>query len=103
MRNIDLVLLLCSVMDELVPLGDGAGVGKYGELITFVSDRPGHDLRYAIDASRIRDELGWEPAETAETGFRKTVQWYLDNKKWWGDILSGDYRLERLGKAKNGN
>ena len=97
MRNIDLVRLLCSLLDDLVPLGSDAKVSKYEELITFVTDRPGHDLRYAIDASRIRDELGWEPAETAETGFRKTVQWYLDNQAWWQNILSGEYKLERLG------
>ena len=67
------------------------------ELITFVADRPGHDLRYAIDASRIRAELGWSPAETFETGLRKTVAWYLQNRPWWERILSGQYRGERLG------
>jgi len=97
MRNIDLVRLLCSILDELVPLSSDVKPSKYEELITYVTDRPGHDLRYAIDASRIRDELGWEPSETAETGFKKTVQWYLDNKEWWQNILNGSYRFERQG------
>ncbi|MCM2373983.1 dTDP-glucose 4,6-dehydratase [Aporhodopirellula aestuarii] len=70
----------------------------YSSLITFVTDRPGHDLRYAIDASKIKRELGWEPQENFESGFRKTVQWYLDNESWWQNILSGDYQLDRLGK-----
>jgi dTDP-glucose 4,6-dehydratase len=97
MRNIDLVRLLCSILDDFVPLSAGAKVSKYEELITYVTDRPGHDLRYAIDASRIHDELGWTPTETAESGFRKTVQWYLDNEDWWQAILDGSYQLERLG------
>lgn len=100
MSNIDLVCLLCGILDELVPLGTDAKISKYKELITYVTDRPGHDLRYAIDASRIRDELGWTPIETAETGFRKTVQWYLDNEEWWKSVLSGAYRLERLGESR---
>ncbi|MDB4565471.1 dTDP-glucose 4,6-dehydratase [Akkermansiaceae bacterium] len=100
MRNIDLVRLLCSILDELVPLAADANVSKYEDLITHVTDRPGHDLRYAIDASRIRDELGWEPSETAESGFLKTVKWYLDNQAWWRAILDGSYRLERLGLAE---
>jgi dTDP-glucose 4,6-dehydratase len=65
----------------------------------FVKDRPGHDLRYAIDASKIRDELGWTPKQDHESGFRKTVQWYLDHEAWWQEILSGEYRLERLGRS----
>ena len=69
----------------------------YKSLITFVTDRPGHDLRYAIDARKIRDELGWEPKEDFESGFHKTVQWYLENPDWWQRILSGDYQLQRLG------
>jgi dTDP-glucose 4,6-dehydratase len=77
------------------------GRAKRGEghasLITFVTDRPGHDLRYAIDASKIQRELGWEPQEDFESGFRKTVQWYLDNETWWQNILTGDYQLSRLG------
>lgn len=100
MRNIDLVRLICSILDELVPLTTDANVSKYENLITHVTDRPGHDMRYAIDASRIRDELRWEPCETKESGFRKTVQWYLDNQDWWQAILDGSYRLERLGLAE---
>ena len=71
----------------------------YERLITFVTDRPGHDMRYAIDPTKIRDELGWEPKEDFESGFRKTVQWYLNNREWTDRILSGDYKLDRLGKS----
>ncbi|MFG0255198.1 MAG: dTDP-glucose 4,6-dehydratase [Rhodopirellula sp. JB053] len=144
-RNIDLVHLICHLMDELCPkvpsppkLHPPSGrveqsegrathsnplstsAGKKGEddqtspspwegrakrgeghaqRITFVTDRPGHDLRYAIDASKIKNELGWEPQEDFESGFRKTVQWYLDNQSWWQNILSGDYQLDRMGTA----
>lgn len=100
MRNIDLVRLLCSLLDELVPINNQPSIKSYRDLITFVTDRPGHDLRYAIDASRIKDELGWQPTETAESGFRKTVQWYLDNQDWWQSILDGSYQLERLGAGE---
>jgi dTDP-glucose 4,6-dehydratase len=106
MKNIDLVRLLCTILDDLVPLelklktSTDKVIKSYQDLIIFVTDRPGHDLRYAIDASRIHDELGWQPSETAETGFRKTVQWYLDNEAWWQNILSGDYQLERIGKVE---
>lgn len=107
MKNIDLVRLLCTILDDLVPLNSNSSlelstdkvIKSYQDLITFVTDRPGHDLRYAIDASRIHDELGWTPSETAETGFRKTVQWYLDNQDWWQAILDGSYKLERLGEC----
>lgn len=71
---------------------------SYEDLITFVTDRPGHDMRYAIDATKIRDELGWEPIEDFASGFRKTVLWYLENRSWWESILDGSYQLERLGK-----
>ena len=94
-RNIDLVRLLCSLLDELHPRADGR---SYAEQITFVADRPGHDLRYAIDASRIRRELGWRPRQDPVSGFRQTVAWYLENKPWWQAILDGSYRLERLGQ-----
>jgi dTDP-glucose 4,6-dehydratase len=73
-------------------------VKNYRDLITFVKDRPGHDVRYAIDASKIERELGWVPEETFESGLRKTVQWFLDNRMWWERVLSGAYRLERLGE-----
>lgn len=91
--NISVVRSICALMDEFVP--DPAGPRE--RLITFVADRPGHDLRYAIDARKIRDELGWHPQETFETGLRKTVEWYLTNRKWWERIRSNVYRGERLG------
>jgi dTDP-glucose 4,6-dehydratase len=81
-------------MDELAP---DPRIGPREKLIAFVQDRPGHDLRYAIDASKIRDELGWLPRETFESGLRKTIQWFLDNRSWWTRIRSGTYRGERLG------
>lgn len=103
-RNLQVVETICDLLDELVPGADDrdARTGRphrsYRELITFVKDRPGHDRRYAIDASKIERELGWKPEETFETGLRKTVQWYLDNRQWWERVLSGDYRLGRLGE-----
>ena len=96
-QNIDLVRLLCSLLDEFRPRADGK---KYAEQIAFVTDRPGHDQRYAIDASKIKRELGWTPQQDHTSGFRKTVQWYLDNQTWWQSILDGSYKLERLGHAK---
>ena len=97
-RNIDVVRLLCALLEELAPEQKIAGLAHYEDLITFVKDRAGHDVRYAIDASKIERELGWTPEETFETGMRKTVQWYLDNKDWWQRVLNGSYRLERLGE-----
>lgn len=97
-RNLEVVQTICDLLDELVPWNDGGQVRSYRELITFVKDRPGHDLRYAIDASKIQRELGWVPQESFESGIRKTVQWYLDNREWWQRVLSGDYRLGRLGE-----
>ena len=97
-RNLEVVETICELLDELVPLGSNSEHARsYKELITFVKDRPGHDRRYAIDASKIERELGWVPQETFETGLRKTVQWYLDNDQWWQRVLTGDYRLGRLG------
>lgn len=96
-RNIDVVRILCELLEELAPEQKTAGLVNYKDLIVFVKDRAGHDVRYAIDASKIERELGWVPEETFETGMRKTVQWYLDNKDWWQRVLDGSYRLERLG------
>lgn len=96
-RNIEVVEILCQLLEELAADRKPEGVSQYADLITFVKDRPGHDVRYAIDASKMQDELGWEPEETFETGLRKTVQWYLDNPQWWKRVLSGAYRLERIG------
>jgi dTDP-glucose 4,6-dehydratase len=93
-KNIELVRLLCGILDELRPRADGQ---PHAGRITFVTDRPGHDSRYAIDASKIKRELGWKPAQNHESGFRKTVEWYLANESWWRDILNGSYKLERLG------
>ena len=87
--NIDVVRAICKILDELKPRSDGM---SYTEQITFVKDRPGHDRRYAIDASKIERELGWRPAETFDTGMRKTVQWYLDNPAWTDGVVSGSYR-----------
>ena len=93
-RNIDVVLTICSLLDELKPCGLKGG---HSSLITHVADRPGHDLRYAIDSSRIEQALGWKREETFESGLRKTVTWYLDNPQWVERVLSGKYRGERLG------
>ena len=95
-RNIDVVLAICAVLDNLSPRRDGT---PHETLLEFVKDRPGHDLRYAIDASKIRAELGWSPAETFESGIEKTVRWYLDNRDWWQPILDGSYQGQRLGLA----
>lgn len=95
-RNIEVVETLCALLEELAP-EKPEGVAHYRDLITFVRDRPGHDLRYAIDAGKIQRELGWVPAESFDSGLRKTVQWYLHNRDWWQRVLNGDYRLGRLG------
>jgi dTDP-glucose 4,6-dehydratase len=99
-RNIDVVRTLCSLLDELVPRRP-VGCASHSELIRHVPDRPGHDRRYAIDGSRIERELGWRPAETFETGIRKTVAWYLDNLAWCQRIRDGSYRGERLGLGRS--
>ena len=93
--NIQVVRTICSILDELRPRGDGR---NYAEQIRFVADRPGHDLRYAIDASRITEELGWHPEQTFEQGMRLTVQWYLDNAWWWRPLREQRYAGQRLGR-----
>jgi dTDP-glucose 4,6-dehydratase len=92
--NLDVVKSICALLDELTP---SKAIGKREALITFVTDRPGHDLRYAIDPSRICTELAWQPRETFESGLRKTVEWYLANRPWWQPIREGVYGGERLG------
>lgn len=96
MTNIDVVHTLCDLLDAKCPRPEGA---SYRAQITFVKDRPGHDVRYAIDASKIRETLGWEPSETFETGLRKTVDWYLGNQTWCERVMDGSYRGERLGTS----
>lgn len=94
-KNIEVVQTICRILDRVRPKTGG---GIYEDQITYVTDRPGHDFRYAIDSSKLQRELGWKPQETFETGIEKTVQWYLDNESWWGPIRSGKYAGERLGK-----
>jgi len=107
-QNIEVVHTICDILQELQPAprwqdpvrtgpGGHGSAFDYRSLVTFVPDRPGHDRRYAIDARKIEDELGWRPRETFESGLSKTVQWYLDNEQWWRRVLNGDYRLARLG------
>ena len=105
--NLEVVKTVCAILDELRPRGgtDGASGSsapspRYEDLIAYVADRPGHDLRYAIDPAKLMDELGWRPRENFETGIRKTVQWYLDNEWWWGPIHRGRYSGQRLGTGK---
>jgi len=95
-RNLDVVFAICDLMNESLPRDGG-----YRDLISYVTDRPGHDLRYAIDSQKIQKELGWKPAEQFETGLSKTVKWYLENQAWWEAVRSGSYRGERLGLIKN--
>jgi len=94
MQNIVIVKTICKLLDELQPSDK---LNSYNELITYVTDRPGHDLRYAIDAGKIQAELGWSPSETFETGIRKTVIWYLENRSWWQNIQNKNYQQQRLG------
>ncbi|MGR5488042.1 dTDP-glucose 4,6-dehydratase, partial [Vibrio alfacsensis] len=110
--NIEVVKTICALLEELVPVAkneaflsrhpelDSGSSKTYTDLITYVTDRPGHDVRYAIDASKIERELGWTPEETFESGIRKTVEWYLNNKEWWSRVLDGSYAGERLGVNK---
>jgi dTDP-glucose 4,6-dehydratase len=95
-RNLEVVETICNLLDELAP-NKPVNIANYRDLITFVKDRPGHDARYAIDASKIQSQLDWTPQETFESGIRKTVEWYLNNKQWWERVLSGAYKLDRLG------
>jgi dTDP-glucose 4,6-dehydratase len=94
--NLAVVTTICETLDRIRPRTDGR---SYAEQISYVTDRPGHDFRYAIDASKLRTELGWTPRETFESGIEKTIRWYLDNEGWWRDILSGAYAGQRLGNA----
>ncbi len=93
-QNIEIVKLICQKMNEYIPMSQG---DKYEDLITYVTDRPGHDFRYAIDTTKISDELGWQPKEKFSTGIEKTIRWYLDNEPWWKPIQDKTYKQERLG------
>jgi dTDP-glucose 4,6-dehydratase len=99
-QNIEVVRTICDILEELVPTKP-EGVKHYIDLVRHVTDRPGHDVRYAIDASKIEKELGWAPDETFRSGIRKTVQWYLDNQRWCERVLDGSYQGERLGTYSN--
>ena len=99
--NLEVVHTLCDILNELSsPAENGLTLKSYRELITFVTDRPGHDQRYAIDATKLTNELNWQPEDNFDTGIRKTVQWYLDNKSWWQKIQDEKYQGERLGQNK---
>lgn len=95
-KNIEVVENICDLLEEMSSNLPN-GISSYKELIEFVDDRPGHDVRYAIDASKLSNDLGWKPEETFVTGLRKTVRWYLDNEEWWSAVLDGSYQLKRLG------
>ncbi|MDP7988209.1 dTDP-glucose 4,6-dehydratase, partial [Klebsiella quasipneumoniae subsp. similipneumoniae] len=95
-KNIDVVRTICAILDKVVAQKPG-NIAHFADLITFVTDRPGHDLRYAIDATKIQRDLGWVPQETFESGIEKTVHWYLNNQTWWQRVLDGSYAGERLG------
>jgi dTDP-glucose 4,6-dehydratase len=97
-QNIEVVRAICQLLEDLAP-AKPAGLARYSDLITYVKDRPGHDLRYAIDATKIQRELGWAPQETFESGLRKTVQWYLTHREWCRRVQDGSYQRERLGMA----
>ena len=96
--NLHVVKTVCALLEDLAP-EKPEGVEKYEDLISFVKDRPGHDVRYAIDASKIDKELGWKPEETFESGLKKTVEWYLNNTAWWQSVLSGNYKLARIAES----
>jgi dTDP-glucose 4,6-dehydratase len=100
LKNIDVVRTICNILDELVP-SEFDDIERYEQLIIYVGDRAGHDIRYAIDATKISNELNWKPNETFATGIKKTVEWYLDNKKWCNNVKDGTYQGERLGILTN--
>ena len=93
-QNIEIIITICSILDEIQPSANG---NSYTDLITYVKDRPGHDFRYAIDSSKLKNELNWSPNETFHSGIRKTIDWYLENQVWWQDIQNNTYQQERLG------
>jgi len=95
-QNIEVVETICKILDNFCPKDE-----SYDKQITYVADRPGHDMRYAIDATKIQNELGWAPQETFETGMAKTIQWYLDNEPWWRSVQDGSYQGERLGVTQS--
>ena len=97
-ENIAVVKAICSVLDAKRPRGDGK---PYSEQMIFVKDRPGHDRRYAIDAGKIKRELGWQPTVSFEQGIDRTIQWYLDNQEWVQHVMDGSYRLERIGQGES--
>ena len=98
-KNIQIVKDICTILDEVKPAESGK---SYHQLITFVKDRPGHDFRYAINSKKIKQDLGWQPQETFQSGLRKTINWYLDNKDWWIETQKNIYQQERLGTGKQG-
>ena len=98
-KNIQIVKDICTILDEVKPAESGK---SYHQLITFVKDRPGHDFRYAINSKKIKQDLGWQPQETFQSGLRKTINWYLDNKDWWIETQNNNYQQERLGTGKPG-
>ena len=93
--NLEIVNEICKILDKILPRNKSK---SYSELITFVEDRPAHDFRYAIDSTKIKDDIGWSPKETFQTGIKKTVNWYIENQKWWRRIQKNKYNQERLGK-----
>ena len=98
--NLEVTYAICDTLDELAPERKAPGLSSYRNLIKFVQDRPGHDMRYAIDASKLKNRLGWQPTENFDTGIRKTIEWYLNNAWWWQPIREGKYSGQRLGSAK---
>jgi dTDP-glucose 4,6-dehydratase len=95
-QNLEVVQTICSILDELIPKET-----KYSDQIIFVTDRAGHDRRYAIDATKMKTDLNWTPVETFKTGLRKTIQWYLDNQDWCNNVQDGSYQRERLGQINS--